>query len=248
MSLSLEGMEFLPYAREIIAQEDAALAALARGSKKVSGTLRFASSSTFAQLFIVPILPKFTDKYPQINLELKLSDTQMNLIDGGYDLALRNYPAEDGSLIRRKLADDTRILCVSPDYLKKHGIPKEPSDLEQHQLILFDSNKTRKLVSTAAGDSYAFPLHPVKSRVICDDGSSIRIAAKAGLGICMSSIWNVHTELKEGSLIRVLLDYKYDDNAAVWLVYPKSNVLTAKVRVFIDFLIENIQVPTTWHT
>ncbi len=248
MSLSLEGMEFLPYAREIIAQEDAALAALGRGSKKVSGTLRFASSSTFAQLFIAPILPKFTDKYPQINLELKLSDTQMNLIDGGYDLALRNYAAEDSSLIGRKLADDTRILCASPDYLKKHGIPKEPSDLEQHQLILFDSNKTRKLVSTAAGDSYAFPLHPVKSRVICDDGSSIRIAAKAGLGICMSSIWNVHTELKEGSLIRVLPAYKYDDNAAVWLVYPKSNVLTAKVRVFIDFLIENIQVPTTWHT
>lgn len=246
MSLSLEGMAFLPYAREIIAQEDAALAALGRGSKKVSGTLRFASSSTFAQLFIAPILPKFTDQYPQINLELKLSDTQMNLIDGGYDLALRNYAAEDSSLIGRKLADDTRILCASPDYLKKYGIPKEPSDLEQHQLILFDSNKTRKLVSTAAGESYAFPLHPVKSRVICDDGSSIRIAAKAGLGICMSSIWNVHTELKEGSLIRVLPDYKYDDNAAVWLVYPKSNVLTAKVRVFIDFLIENIQVPTTW--
>ena len=64
----------------------------------------------------------------------------------------------------------------------------------------------------------------------------------------MSSIWNVHTELKEGSLVRVLPDYKYDDNVAVWLVYPKSNVLTAKVRVFIDFLIENIQVPTTWHT
>ncbi|MDT0629317.1 substrate binding domain-containing protein [Alteromonas sp. W364] len=216
--------------------------------KKVSGTLRFASSSTFAQLFIAPILPKFTDQYPQINLELKLSDTQMNLIDGGYDLALRNYAVEDSSLIGRKLADDTRILCASPDYLKKYGIPKEPSDLEQHQLIFFDSNKTRKLVSTVAGESYAFPLHPVKSRVICDDGSSIRIAAKAGLGICMSSIWNVHTELKEGSLVRVLPDYKYDDNVAVWLVYPKSNVLTAKVRVFIDFLIENIQVPSAWHT
>lgn len=172
----------------------------------------------------------------------------MNLIDGGYDLALRNYAVEDSSLIGRKLADDTRILCASPDYLKKYGIPKEPSDLEQHQLIFFDSNKTRKLVSTVAGESYAFPLHPVKSRVICDDGSSIRIAAKAGLGICMSSIWNVHTELKEGSLVRVLPDYKYDDNVAVWLVYPKSNVLTAKVRVFIDFLIENIQVPSAWHT
>lgn len=248
VSLSIEGTEFLPYAREIIAQEDAALAALGRGNKKVSGTLRFASSSTFAQLFIAPILPKFTDKYPQINLELKLSDTQMNLIDGGYDLALRNYAAEDSSLIGRKLANDTRILCASPNYLKIHGMPKAPSDLEQHQLLLFASNKPSKLVSTVNGDSYAFTPNLGKSRVICDDGSSIRIAARAGLGICMSSIWNVHTELKEGSLVRVLPAYKYDDNAAVWLVYPKSNVLTAKVRVFIDFLIENIKVPITWDT
>ncbi len=247
VSLSIEGTEFLPYAREIIAQEDAALAALGRGNKKVSGTLRFASSSTFAQLFIAPILPKFIDKYPEINLELKLSDTQMNLIDGGYDLALRNYAAEDSSLIGRKLANDTRILCASPNYIETHGVPKKPSDLEQHQLLMFASNKPRKLVSSVNGDSYAFPLNLGKSRVICDDGSSIRIAAKAGLGICMSSIWNVHTELNEGSLVRVLPDYIYDDNAAVWLVYPKSNVLTAKVRVFIDFLIENIQIPTAWN-
>ena len=248
VSLSIEGTEFLPYAREIIAQEDAALAALGRGNKQVSGTLRFASSSTFAQLFIAPILPKFTNKYPQINLELKLSDTQMNLIDGGYDLALRNYVAEDSSLIGRKLANDTRILCASPDYIKAQGMPKNPSDLKRHQLLLFASNKPRKLVSTINGNSYAFPHDLGQSTVICDDGSSIRIAAKAGLGICMSSIWNVHTELKEGSLVRVLPEYKYDDNAAVWLVYPKSNVLTAKVRVFIDFLIENIQVPITWDT
>jgi DNA-binding transcriptional LysR family regulator len=167
----------------------------------------------------------------------------MNLIDGGYDLALRNYAAEDSSFIGRKLANDTRVLCASPSYLNEHGMPKEPRDLERHQLLFFASNTPSKLVSSVNGNSYAFPPNSSQCRVICDDGSSIRIAAKAGLGICVSSVWNVHSELEEGSLVRVLPEYKYDDNTAVWLIYPKSNVLTAKVRVFIDFLIDNIQVP-----
>ena len=83
---------------------------------------------------------------------------------------------------------------------------------------------------------------------MCDDGASMRIAAKAGVGICMSSLWNIHTELEAGSLIRVLPDYQISDNSAIWLVYPKSNVLTAKVRVLIDFLVEKIGNSPEWET
>ncbi|WAJ71656.1 LysR family transcriptional regulator [Catenovulum adriaticum] len=246
MALSIEGIEFLPYAKEIIAQEDAALAALGRGKATVSGTLRFAASSTFAQLFIAPILPEFLERYPEIDVELKLTDTQVNLIDGGFDLALRNYTAEDSSLIGRKLANDTRILCASPKYIKKYGMPNKPDDLKKHQLLVFINSKARKLFSKTDKSLYAFPPTSSKPRVVCDDGSSMRIAAKAGVGICMSSIWNVYTELKEGSLVQILPEYKIDDQAAIWLVYPKSNVLTAKVRVFIDYLVEKIGSPPIW--
>ena len=123
VSLSIEGTEFLPYAKEIIAQEDAAFSALGKGSSEVSGTLRFAASSTFAQRFVAPFLPEFLNKYPKVNVELSLSDTQVNLIQGGFDLALRNYTAQDSSLIGRKLANDTRVLCASPEYLKNRGTP-----------------------------------------------------------------------------------------------------------------------------
>jgi DNA-binding transcriptional LysR family regulator len=246
VALSIEGAEFLPYAQEIIAQEDAAFAAFGRGSATVTGTLRFASSSSFAQLFIAPILPEFLQRYPELNLELKLSDTQMSLIDGGFDLALRNYAVEDSSLIGRRLANDTRILCAAPAYLDKYGVPKQPEDLDNHQLLMFANAKPRKLINAANNHAYLVPRNTIKPRVVCDDGSSMRIAVKAGVGICMSSIWNVHTELKEGSLIRVLPDYKIDDQAAIWLVYPRSNVLTAKVRVFIDFLIEKIGDLPIW--
>lgn len=246
VALSIEGAEFLPYAREIIAQEDAAYAALGHRSSNVSGTLRFAASSTFAQRFVAPILPEFLERYPDVNVELKLSDTQANLIEGGFDLALRNYAVGDSSLIGRRLAIDARVLCASPDYLDKHGVPQEPEDLEGHQLLVFMNSKPRKLTSLSGKRTCSFPTPNGKPRVVCDDGASMRIAAKSGVGICMSSIWNIHSELKEGALVRVLPDYQIEDQAAIWLVYPKSNVLTAKVRVFIDYLIEKIGNPPIW--
>lgn len=246
VSLSLEGEEFLPYAREILAQEDAALAALGHGSAEVTGTLRFAASSTFVQLHITPILSVFLERYPSVNLELKLSDTKADLIEGGFDLALRNYAAKDSSLIGRKIADDTRILCASPEYLKAHGTPQEPHDLNSHQLIVFNSASPRHLTSTPGAHSCTFPPPNINPRVICDDGASTRLAAKGGAGICMSSIWNIDRDLKDGSLVRVLPEYKVNDGSAIWLVYPKSNVLTTKVRVFIDFLLEQIGTPPIW--
>ena len=246
VSLSLEGEEFLPFAREILAQEDAARAALGHGSRDVTGTLRFAASSTFAQLFIAPILPEFLERYPGVNLQLKLSDTQVNLIEGGFDLALRNYAIEDSSLRARRLADDKRILCASPDYLARHGMPQGPDDLTDHQLLIFMDASARKLSGYGEKPPGTFPPPGAEKRVVCDDGASMRIATKAGVGISMNSYWSVHREIQDGSLVRVLPDYEVDDQSAIWLVYPKSNVLTSKVRVFIDFLLEKIGNPPVW--
>ncbi len=246
VTLSIAGVEFLPYAKEILAQQEAALAALGQGNTNVSGTLRFAASSTFAQRYIMPILPEFLDRYPDINLELMLSDSQVKLIEGGYDLALRNLAVEDSSLIGRRLANDTRVLCASAEYLAQYGTPTTPEQLNQHRLLVFMNTKPRKLINTKSNGDFSFPPEKGKPRILCDDGASMRIGAKAGVGICMSSLWSIHTELQEGSLVRVLPDYKIDDNSAVWLVYPKSNVLTAKVRVLIDFLVEKIGDSPIW--
>ncbi|MEJ8569589.1 LysR family transcriptional regulator [Elongatibacter sediminis] len=246
VALSLEGAEFLPFAREILAQEDAARAALGHGRPEITGTLRFASSSTFAQRYVAPLLPEFLDRFPGVKLDLKLSDTPMNLIEGGFDLALRNYAIEDSSLRARKLADDKRILCASPEYLARHGTPRVPADLADHQLLVFAGGVPRRLISAGGGPAGTFPPPGAESRVICDDGASTRIASRAGVGISMNSVWSVNRELREGSLVRVLPDYEIEDRSAIWLVYPKSNVLTAKVRVFIDFLLEKIGDPPIW--
>lgn len=245
VSLSLEGAEFLPYAKEILAQESAAWAAMGLSSEMPTGTLRFAAPSSFAQLYVAPLLPEFLAANPGISLDLRLSDTQFDLIDGSFDLALRNSALADSSLIGRKLANDKRVLCASPSYLSRHGTPTHPNDLLAHNLIAF-SDQSRKELIGPDGLSGSFDPRRPNCRLVVDDGANQKIATVAGAGISVNSLWSVHAEFSDGSLVRVLPDYEVNDYAVLWLVYPKSNILTVKTRIFIDFLIEKIGKSPAW--
>lgn len=245
VSLSIEGQEFLPFAREILAQRDAAMAALGHGKSKPEGTIRFAASSTFAQLYLTPLLPEFLERYPGLRLDLRLSDTPFDLLEGSFDLALRNSVLDDSSLKARKLAEVENMFCASPHYLDRRGTPEVPGDLAEHDLLAFRSMRTLTLVSSG-GERTEFACREANCRVILDDGASMRLSAMAGLGISTNADWNVDQALREGSLVRVLPDWRVEDNTALWLVYPKSNILTAKVRVLIDFLVEKIGRNPPW--
>ena len=245
VSLSVEGAELMPFAREIIAQEDAALAALGKGTAHVSGTLRFAAPSSFAQLHIAPLLPKFLELYPDVTLDLRLSDVQFDLIEGSYDLALRNAPLEDSSLKGRKLANDTRVLCASPAYLAANGTPENPDDLSDHRLIALRDPQARSLI-TQDGRPGVFDAGRARSRLIVDDGINQKQITMAGAGISINALWSVHEELVDGRLIRVLPEYVENAENALWLIYPKSNVLSPKVRVFIDFLTGSFGPKPVW--
>ncbi|APG61563.1 LysR family transcriptional regulator [Sphingorhabdus lutea] len=245
VSISIEGQEFLPFAREILAQRDAALAALGHGKAQVEGTIRFAATSSFAQLYLAPILPEFLARHPGLRLDLRLSDTPFDLLEGSFDLALRNSALDDSSLKVRKLADIKGILCASPDYVARRGMPQSPDELDGHDLLAFQSMRTRKLISKT-GQRANFTYHEGNCRVVMDDGASMRFAAIAGLGISTHAEWNVMAALKSGELLHILPQWHIDDDSALWLVYPKTNVLTAKVRVLIDFLVEKIGRNPPW--
>ncbi|GAL35610.1 transcriptional regulator LysR family [Vibrio maritimus] len=227
ITLSTQGEQFLPYAREILKQHDAALNVIGKDPDDASGTIRFAVSSTFAQLYIVPILPEFLDRNPNITIDLKLGDRELNIIEHGIDLALRNSAIKDSGLRARKLADDRRILCASPDYLSRKGMPGEPTSLINHDIIMFKDAKPRKLHSNR-DNSAIFPPDSSKIRLVCDDGTSMRIATASGIGISMNAYWSVFHELNAGKLVRVLPDYEVEDNTSIWLVYPKANALSQK--------------------
>ena len=245
VSVSLEGSELLPFAREIIAQEDAARAALGQKSLDIIGTIRFTAPSTFAQSYVAPFLPEFTDRHPKIKLDLRLSDTRYDLIDGSFDLAIRNAALEDTSLKGRKLANDVRVLCASPQYLDQQGHPTTPEDLSKHKLVAFKDQLVRPLVGPD-GQAGAFDPQKAECQIVVDDGMTQKIATLAGAGISVNSLWNVHEELSDGRLVRVLPGFELDADTAIWLVYPKTNILSPKVRVFMDFLIEQIGKNPAW--
>lgn len=245
VSVSIEGEEFLPFAREILAQRDAAMAALGHGEANASGTIRFAAPSSFAQLYIAPILPEFLERNPGLSLDLRFSDAPFDLLEGSFDLALRNSVLDDSSLKARKLAVVEDIVCASPEYLKRRGTPQSPSELANHDIIAFRRYGERVLLS-ATGERAAFTLTPSNCRVMMDDGASQRLACTAGLGVSINADWSVHEAISEGRLVRVLPDWRVDNDIALWLVYPKSNILTAKVRVLIDFLVEKIGRKSPW--
>ncbi|MEM6375755.1 MAG: LysR family transcriptional regulator [Pseudomonadota bacterium] len=245
VSLSLEGAGFLPYAREIIAQEDAGLAVLGKGKPEIGGTVRFTAPSTFAQLYLAPLLPKFLDAYPAITLDLRLSDASFDLIEGSFDLALRNMKLEPSSLIGRKLAEDTRVLCASQDYVERYGSPRDPDELSRHRLIAFKDMTARPLTGPN-NETRAYDVSEAARYLIMDDGLSQKLATMNGAGISINSIWSVHEELADGRLVRILPDWSLVNQTALWLVYPKANVLSAKVRVLMDFLLREINGGAAW--
>lgn len=246
ISLSLEGMEFLPYAREILAQEDTARAALGHGEKEPTGTLRFAAPSSFAQLHIMPILPAFREQHPGITLDLRLSDTRIDLIEGSFDLALRSAPLDNSSLKGRKLSDETRVLCAAPDYLAARGTPQNPCDLAAHDMIAWATLAPRQ-IANRSGETWLLDPKALNCRLVINDGTSQRIATIAGAGISFNSLWSVSHDLEAGRLIRVLPGWHMNDNSVLWIVYPRSNVLTPKTRIFMDFMIERLGNTPAWY-
>lgn len=239
VSLSQEGEAFLPYAREILAQSEAGRSALGLNAAEPSGTLRFAAPSSFAQLHIMPLLPAFHAQYPQIKLDLRLSDTRFDLIEGSFDLALRSAPLQDSSLRGRKLADDSRILCAAPEYLARHGTPETPEDLPGHDFLAWANAAPRSLIHTNGQQATLDP-GKMTCRTILDDGASQRLATIAGCGLSVNSLWSVAHEVAANRLVHVLPDWRLNDSSVLWLIYPRSYVLTPKVRCFMDFLLENL--------
>ena len=242
VSLSQEGTAFLPYAREIIAQEDAGLAVIGQGTPDIQGTLRFTAPSSFAQLHILPVLGEFLSRHPKLQMDLRLSDSQFDLIEGGFDLALRNAPLADSTLKGRKLADDIRVLCAAPSYCAAYGTPSAVEELIEHGFIGFRGYSPRALINND-GERIGFDFEKQKTSLVVDDGSAQRLLTLAGLGISVNSLWSVAGELETGALVRILPDHRIEDDTALWLIYPHANVLSAKVSAFMQFLVERVGNP-----
>lgn len=241
VSLTEEGKAFLPYAEDVISSIEAARMSVGAGNASPIGTLRVAAPASFGRMHILPALTNFLTLYPELNVDLKLSDTIVDLVEGGFDIAIRNSQLKDSSLIARKLAADNRILCASPSYLQKHAEPSTPQELNSHQCI------------TLMGlDDWAFqtPKGQVnikaKGNFRTDNGEAVRDACINGLGITINSRWSIYKHLQNGELIQILKDYPLVSDTAIWAVYPSSRLLAPKVRAFIDYFTDQFGDAPYW--
>ena len=241
VSLTEAGHAFLPHAEEVLASVAAARAAVGSGENTPVGMLRITAPASFGNLHLMPALKGFLTRYPKLSLDLRLSDTIVNLVEGGFDIAIRDTKLADSSLIARKLAPDTRIVCAAPEYLRQHGTPQSPQDLHTHQCINFIGLESW-VFRTPDGQLNI----KTGGRLRTDSAEAMRDACIAGLGLSVNATWSVYQHLQRGELIQVLADYPLVFDNAVWAVYPSSRLLAPKVRAFIDYFADYYGDPPYW--
>ena len=233
LHLTDEGASYYEACSRLLAEIDEADAAVAAGRVEPQGVLRVALPASFGHLHVAPRVPAFAAKYPKVRLALSLSDRSVNVIEEGFDIAVRIAELEDSSLTARKLAPNRRVVCASPEYLARHGTPRLPDDLIQHNVLTTNDF----VMSWDFKDPRGKPgTVRVGGRHACDNWEVLREWALAGLGIALKSTWDVYQHLQDGSLVELFPGYAFHSDVAIYAVYPHRRHLPAKTRVFIEFL------------
>ncbi|MGE0765917.1 MAG: LysR family transcriptional regulator [Hyphomicrobiaceae bacterium] len=197
------------------------------------GLLKVAAPTSFSRLHIAPFLPDFLAKFPEIELEFHLTDNFVDIIREGFDLAIRIGELQDSSLVQRKLAADTRVICASPRYVEKaeHGALTELADLDFHNCLSAGAQDYWRL----EGPDGQHQLR-VKGNIRSNSFEFMREALLSGLGLGLRSTWDVGPELKSGALQVVLPEYRGSSNVAIYAVYPCRDFMPEKMNVFIEYL------------
>lgn len=233
IALTMDGEIFLSRAQHLLEAAELATSSVGHAHSNPEGLLRVAASASFGRLHIVPALEPFLKMYPNIKIDLRLSDTLIDLAANGIDVAIRIGELKDSALIAKKLAPNRLVVCASPAYLAEHGTPLHPDDLTQHQCIALNGRHHWKFESDSTPNDIINIR--VSGRLSCDSGEVLRDAALSGLGITMHSTWAVGDDIKNGSLVPVLEKFPIAEKMSVWAVYMNKNFMPPKAQVFIDF-------------
>ena len=237
---TLEGEAYYKNVVPLIEEMDLAHQSLVDSTMGPSGRLRITASVSYGQVAIAPKLKQFRSEYPDIDLELHMSDSRIDLINDQVDLAIRHGVLHDSSLVARKLADVEYCLVASLAYLEKHRVPAKPEDLEGHELVTFSYNDFRSCWNFENGElTHKLTIKPV---LTANNAVTIRQCVRDGLGIALLADWTVEEDLKSERLIKVLPDWKVrgaSEETAIWIVFPSNRFIPIKTRVFVDFLINS---------
>ncbi len=198
------------------------------------GKIRITAPGLYADSYVAPAIAEFTDKYPDVSIELDTSIQVVDIVAEGYDLAVRMSALDDSSLIARKIAPRRVMVCGSPGYLIRYGRPKTPDELRSHKCLTFPNMPWRF--------RFADGVRAVKvaGSWTSDNGRALVVAAERGLGLIRMTDYYMAAQLRSGELELVLEDYEVQD-AATWIVYPAREHLPTRVRFLVDFLSERLK-------
>ncbi|MBB5752156.1 LysR family transcriptional regulator [Prosthecomicrobium pneumaticum] len=215
----------------ILASIEEAEAFASRRSELARGVLKVSAPTSFGRLHVAPHMLAFLEAYPDITVNLVLSDDFVDLVRDGFDMAIRIAELADSTLVARRLAPNHRMLCAAPAYLERHGTPRSIAELHRHALLATASQDPWRL----EGPDGAMTIH-ASGRLRTNSNEVVREAVLAGAGIALRSTWDVGPELRSGRLRVVLPAWRASNRVAVHAVYPSRRYLPGKVRVFIDYL------------
>jgi DNA-binding transcriptional LysR family regulator len=207
-----------------------------------SGVLRINSAVCYGHLYIRPLLPAFCERYPDIKIELELDDLHVDIIENEVDIALRTGYIKDSRLVARRLSPMDFLTCASPQYLEKYGTPRCHEDFQQQQWIGFRIKETRQLQPIYLPDRNGnyVPVE-LERDYITDDGEAMAQMCVDGLGIAQLPHFLARQSLLDGGLVSLYPALKLTEpESGVFVIYPKREYLPARVRVFIEFLTENL--------
>ena len=234
LSLTESGQTFYERCAQLLTDLDEAESSAASGTIQPRGTLRLTCAVNFGVHHIAPVVSAFLAQYPDIKCTVSLSDHIVDLAEEGFDLAIRIGELGSQNLIARKLGESSSVLCASPGYLKKHGVPKKPSDLAKHNCLLYEylSARDQWQFSDRYGKSHTVR---VSGSLHANNGDLLSAAAVHGTGIILEPDFYVAALLESGKLVRLLRRYQ-TRSIPIYVVYLSRRHLSAKVRVFVDFI------------
>jgi len=236
LSLTEEGAAFYERASRILADLDDAAEAVSSLKTVPRGRLRITLPTAFGILHLLPALPDYIARHPEVTLEIDLNDRFVNMVEEGFDLALRIGELEDSSLIGRRLAANRRVMAAAPAYLERYGTPRRATDLEDHNCLVY-TYRAQRYDWHLTDDKGRDCVVTVSGNMETNNPMMLRAAALSGLGIVLLPLWIIGPDIKAGRLVQLLPAYHWPDSA-IHAVYPPGRHLSARVRSFVDFLVE----------
>lgn len=226
-----EGRRFLEHTHRILSELDRARAAVSDTAGRPKGKLRVASTLALGHDHVGPAIVRFLSMFPEVEIEVDLTDRPVNLHEEGYDLLIHAGTLEDSALIAKRLVNDRQILVAAPSYLARAGAPAGPDDIGQHNCLALGDIWTWTLTTDDHESSVR-----LNTRLRSDSQDLLRLAAIEGHGVLRASLLHVQPDLVAGRLVRVLERYEAGRNAGVWALYQSGRHVLPRMRVFLDFL------------